>query len=349
MNITFLIGNGFDLNIGLATTYSAFLKEYTEPSDSDNDLLKYFKENVLKDAKMWSNAELAFGASTERFLTDKYTAEDFCRCHEDFCVKLAEYLLKQEQRLNYKALNDTLVSGFVKGIRNYKSGFREAEKGTITTAENAFGGGFTFNFIDFNYTAVLDLCLTAARKKSGVLGRRQSGNGYIDNSFGNVTHVHGTAHRDMVLGVNDIGQIAAPQLFEGYDEEYINQLIKQKTNEINEENSDKKAFDLLKKSDLIYIYGMSTGETDKLWWERICDLMAQKQNLHLIIHKYDAPEDRLIRREFRLFSSSVRKDFVAYSNLNEAQKDAVMTRIHIDKTNVFSELCKLVENPANIH
>ncbi|MBQ4340212.1 MAG: tryptophan synthase subunit beta, partial [Firmicutes bacterium] len=30
MNITFLIGNGFDLNIGLATTYSAFLKEYTK-------------------------------------------------------------------------------------------------------------------------------------------------------------------------------------------------------------------------------------------------------------------------------------------------------------------------------
>lgn len=61
MNITFLIGNGFDLNIGLATTYSAFLEEYAKPSDKDNDLLKYFKQKILKDAKMWSNAEMAFG------------------------------------------------------------------------------------------------------------------------------------------------------------------------------------------------------------------------------------------------------------------------------------------------
>ena len=40
MNITFLIGNGFDLNIGLATKYSDFLKKYTEPSGKDSDLLR---------------------------------------------------------------------------------------------------------------------------------------------------------------------------------------------------------------------------------------------------------------------------------------------------------------------
>lgn len=347
MNITFLIGNGFDLNIGLATTYSAFLEEYRKPSDADSKLLKYFKQKILKDAKMWSNAELAFGAATDQFLADGYTAEDFCICHEDFCVKLAEYLLGQEQRLNYSALNDVLLSGFVKGIQSYKSGFRETETGIITNAENAFGGGFTFNFISFNYTAVLDLCYNAARKKGGVLGKRIVNHGALDNQFGNILHVHGTVHKDMVLGVNDVGQIVAPQLFEGYDEEYINELIKQKTNEINEENSDKKAFDLLKKSDLIYIYGMSTGETDKLWWERICDLMAQKQNLHLIIHKYDAPEDGLIRRAFRLFSNSVRQEFVAYSSLEDAKKEAIKARIHIDRTNVFSKLCELVENTAN--
>lgn len=347
MNITFLIGNGFDLNIGLATTYSAFLQEYAKPSDKDSDLLKYFKQKILKDAKMWSNAEMAFGAATEQFLADGYTAEDFCICHEDFCVKLAEYLLEQEQRLNYTALNDALVSGFVKGIQSYKSGFREAETGIITNAVNTFGGGFTFNFISFNYTAVLDLCLAAARKKAGVLGKRKMSNGSSDNQFGKVLHVHGTVHRDMVLGVNDVGQIVAPQLFEGYDEEYINELIKQKTNEINEENSDKKAFELLKNSDLIYIYGMSTGKTDKLWWDRICDLMVKKGNLHIIIHKYDAPEDGLIRRAFRLFTNAVRKDFVAYSGLDETQKEAIMARIHVDKTNVFADLCKLVESPAN--
>ena len=36
-----------------------------------------------------------------------------------------------------------------------KSGFRETETGIITNAENTIGGGITFNFISFNYTAVL--------------------------------------------------------------------------------------------------------------------------------------------------------------------------------------------------
>ncbi len=266
MNITFLIGNGFDLNIGLETTYSAFLEKYAQPSNADSDLLKYFKQNILQDAKIWSNAELAFGTATEQFRADGYTAEDFCLCHEDFCIKLAEYLLRQEQRLNDTALNDALVSGFVKGIQNYKYGFREAEIGFITNAENTFGGEFTFNFISFNYTTVLDLCVAAARRKAGVLGRRLSNHVLLDNQFEKVLHVHGSVHRDMVLGVNDISQIAAPQLFDGYDDEYINEMIKQKTNEMNEANSDEKAFELLKASDLIYIYGMSTGKTDKLWW-----------------------------------------------------------------------------------
>ena len=36
MNITFLIGNGFDLNLGLATAYSDFVKYYKETDAEKN-------------------------------------------------------------------------------------------------------------------------------------------------------------------------------------------------------------------------------------------------------------------------------------------------------------------------
>jgi hypothetical protein len=111
---------------------------------------------------------------------------------------------------------------------------------------------------------------------------------------------------------------------------------------------DQKAFDLLKKSDLIYIYGMSLGETDKLWWDRICTIMAQKAQLHVIIHRYDAPEDGLIRRRFLQFTSQVKKEFTAYSQLDDAKKKALEARIHIDPTNIFKELKDIVDNPANV-
>ena len=49
MNVTFLIGNGFDLNIGLETTYSAFLKDYGIVTDKDSELIKL--ENQLNNNK----------------------------------------------------------------------------------------------------------------------------------------------------------------------------------------------------------------------------------------------------------------------------------------------------------
>ena len=280
-------------------------------------------------------------------MDDGYTAEDFCNCHEDFCNNLAAYLIEQEQRLNYAELNDTLASGFANGIQNYKRGFREAEATHITNAEKR-DEEFIFNFISFNYTSVLERCMDAVSKKDVSLGAKRI-NGFVRrNQFGKVLHIHGTVFEDMVLGLNDVSQISAMQLFEGCDEEYTNQLIKQKTNETNQHNSYEKAYELLKASHLIYIYGMSTGETDKLWWERICDLMANNTYLHLMIHKFDAPEDGLIRRKYIQYVKHKQREFVSYSNLDDAQKEAIMQRIHIDRTNIFSDLHDLVNNSANV-
>ena len=346
LNITFLIGNGFDLNVGLKTTFSAFLKEYKVESEKDSDLIKYFKNTVLQDTEMWSNAELAFGMATKQFKDAGYTAEDYCICHEDFCVKLAKFLEKEEQRLNYTALDDVLSKGLVSGIRAYKNGFRTAEREIIEEDEMSFNGGFVFNFLTYNYTAVLDLCVAAARRKNGILGLRAKNK--VGNEFGKVLHVHGTIVRDMVLGVNDISQIADETLFDGCDEECLDEIIKMNTNIMNEENTDEKAHDLLMNSDLIYIYGMAIGKTDELWWNRICALLAQKKQLHLIIHQHNAPEDGLIRRSFKVFVKGVKRRFTAYSALNEDKKREIEERIHVDATNIFAGLNNLVEHTANI-
>lgn len=348
MNITFLIGNGFDLNLGLKTKYTDFLMVYKPILQEDSDCVKYFKNQILKHESLWANAESAFGIATAQFKEDDYTAEEYCMCHESFCLKLAEYLIAQEQQLNYSDLTPYLVKGFSKGLLHYKSGFRELEKNQLVVAENNIGGGFIFNFINFNYTQTLDTCVSAVREKNNVLGKRTHNRTTADNHIGKVLHVHGTVYRDMVLGVNDISQISNSSLFDGYDDEYINEIIKQKTNEINEENMDQKAFELLKSSDLIYIYGMSTGVTDKLWWERICKLMNQKKNLQLIIHRFDAPEDGLIRRSFRVFTKNARKEFTAYCDLEEGAKSDIESRIHIDRTNIFDGLEGLVNNTANV-
>ena len=66
MNITYLIGNGFDLNLGLKTKYADFLQEYRNIESGDLVIGK-FKSDIANNLKHWADAESAFGEYTERF------------------------------------------------------------------------------------------------------------------------------------------------------------------------------------------------------------------------------------------------------------------------------------------
>lgn len=343
MNITFLIGNGFDLNLGLKTRYLDFINDYRRINSWDSKAARTIKELFNDDINLWSDAEIAFGKLTKDFLRNNYNAEYFCDCHEVFCINLAAYLDKQIDYFNDLTPFPIIADRFPQALLNYKDGFREVEKNELIKAEKYFGGGFTFNFINFNYTSTLDTCISVTKKNTNVLGARNYAGGSIANRFGQNMHIHGTTKKDMVLGVNDISQIAAPSLFDGYDDEYINEVIKPLTNNANGENNDKKGLDLLSSSDMIYIYGMSIGATDALWWHRICELLLNNKHLHVIIHRFDAPPENLIMRRYNLFVKNSREEFTSYFECDDIQKADIQKRIHIDRTNIFSELTNIVQ------
>lgn len=348
MNICFLTGNGFDLNLGLETQYIDFLKIYREESKKDSESIKWFKSKVLEDDELWSSAERAFGICTKNFAEKGYKADIFCDCHEDFCIQLAKYLQNQEQKINYDNLNDEIGTCFSKAITNYYGGFREIPQNQILNSMKSITGGIKYDFITFNYTETLDKIVQIAKKTKGLLGVRSYKNMNYSNTFGKVLHVHGYTTRDMVFGVNDESQLSDHTIFEGLGEEYIEQLIKIKSNQMYEENTDEKVHQLLKNSDLIYIYGMSIGETDALWWHRICQIMKEKKYLQLIIHKYDAPERLLLGLKYAIYIKEMREAFVSYCEYTEEEKADIMSRIHIDISNIFTELKDLAKRDGQV-
>lgn len=56
MNITFLVGNGFDLNLGLRTSYETFYKYYIKKEPHDL-IAKFIKD----DYRLWADLELGLG------------------------------------------------------------------------------------------------------------------------------------------------------------------------------------------------------------------------------------------------------------------------------------------------
>ncbi len=345
MNITFLIGNGFDLNLGLKTLYKHFLHEYIEDSSNDSNIIKEFKESILKDIELWSDAEKTFGQYTSKY-SGADGLEAFLECHMDFCMKLGKYLKMQECRL-YESVDPLMGKLFLESLKGLTLGFREEQTTQLNNAFNLFSGGYKYNFISFNYTETIDRCIVSAKNIPKALGTRIFSNSRYENSFGQLIHVHGYTNRDMALGVNDESQILNSQLFEDVSEEDLAPIIKRLTNKINEQRIDEKTLALLNNSDFIYIYGMSIGDTDRIWWERICDLMKKKPNVRVIIHQYDAPNEGIFLRGFRKYEREIRSRFASYSK-DETIITSIMDRVHITKYNIFNPLTDIVNNDDNV-
>lgn len=343
MNITFLIGNGFDLNLGLNTKYSDFYDFYFDDIIRDSDIIR-FKNNILKNKELWSDAELAFGKYTEQFKSPD-GADTFCDCHEDFCRKLAIYLENEESKFLIDK-NDikTLTKEFAVSISNYYRFFREAPKNKIIESFNYFGYGFNYNFINFNYTRTLDKLVDMVNSAE-LLGTRKYGDRLYQNNVNQeVFHVHGFTNQDMVLGVDNENQIHNLDIFKDQSIWSKHQIIKQKSNEMNDRLVDESVYNLIMKTDLFYIYGMSLGETDTLWWKRIIERMVSHSFVRLIIHQYGAPNRDFMSMKYRKFEDEVKTKFLNYSSeIDDAIKNLLIGRIHIDSGNIFGGL----QNIAN--
>lgn len=339
MNITFLIGNGFDLNLGLETTYNNFIKHYQTINATFMSPLYYFKNRINEDEKLWANAELAFGQDTFNFEGEN-AANDFCDCHDDFCEELADYLKTQQDKVLKSHRFSEFIKLFYKSLPNYRRGLSEVQTSAINKDINEISGGFNYSFIIFNYTEIVDAFFENFSKESISLGTRHYKNTSYANSIKDIIHVHGTVNKDMILGVNDISQISNPKIFDNQPPELLNSLIKINTNRMNEAMIDEKTLKILNTSDLIYIYGMSIGDTDAIWWQRIIELLNKKRNLHIIIYAFESPKDILLRRKIIAFERSLKEKFLSFCPENN---EALMERIHVVSYNIFEEFCGITK------
>ena len=342
MNITFLVGNGFDRNLGLDTTYSDFVKHYKDNTPQTDALIQF--HNYIEDNEdLWSAAELAMGKYTKEL--NAGAAEAFSECHTDFCEHLSVYLKGQEKRIDYERNIDLILSAF-SNINLIASSFPTQERAVIEDIIKKHNGENTiFNFICFNYTRTLDECLRYVDQSQEILGNHKNGTIVHNHRIGTIFHVHGTVEKEMVFGVNDDSQISKLDVFDCEDGDiYKNMLIKSQANASFLENTDNKSLNLLKNSHLIYVYGMSIGDTDKLWWDRICTWLNGSVDRHLIVHKYSMPAKSVVPVKYQIAERKAKHEITKHSALGNSTRANIENRIHITGENLFSKL-KDIANP----
>lgn len=278
MTITFIFGNGFDIHLGLKTKYSQFLDVYTQETSEDDDEIKDFKQYLQnrENRELWSDAELGMGAYLGSF--SDADLEKYVVRVRDFELKMFDYLQEQQNLVSYEeeekireVFSDFILSSY-KDVLNR----RASEINASRLSNNSY------RFISFNYTDLLDTILSITASQSDVLNRRWVGSNFYQDTYNEkVYHVHGALESQIIMGVNDESQL---DLSGGVTlgDRLRRLLIKSSMNSQSRHEWDQPAKKVIASSDIIYIYGVSYGQTDALWWEEIREWLISEQKHKLV-------------------------------------------------------------------
>jgi len=287
-NITFIIGNGFDLQIGLKTRYIDFYKIYCDIKNNDSDLITKFKKQILQDEaqgwKNWSDFELGMGQQAKEFSTHG----DFLSCFDNFVIQFNTYLGNECNSIDWNSVDQTLKNEFVQSILNFTTRVKSVPQNTFEQALVVLQNQKTsYAFLQFNYTNAFDKLLESVKTQIAPQGTRR----IISCNL----HVHGELDNRPVIGVDSIEQIKKQSFSESIKTVFVKPLFLEaiQARNVSVQIPAKKAIDTIKSSNIICVFGASMGETDKTWWKEVGNWLQNKDKF-LIIFDVCGDEDERI-------------------------------------------------------
>lgn len=329
MNITFLVGNGFDIGIGLKTQYEDFYKEYCVVTKDDNKNIQEFKKMLQKrdtDDLLkiidWADFEIAFGKHSEEFKIEE--KELYIERFEDFVSKFNTYLETEENAADYT--DENKIAETMKTAVTTYFHVRDRDKAEIQETYNKITDKRVYNFVSFNYTRSIDNC---ARILSNKL---KSDN---NRAVGRIAHIHGYIDFNMIMGVNDASQITNTDFANDID--VSSEIVKPQQNTDARTRYENEVISIINDSHTICIYGMSIGATDKKWWNIISKWLSGHPLRRLVILKYDKNYNSRFTYTQRKFTNDIVDKFLSYSDLEDDKKTEIKNRIYVGGNhNVFS-------------
>ncbi|MGL5014310.1 MAG: AbiH family protein [Bacteroidales bacterium] len=325
MNITYLIGNGFDINIGLATRYSQFYEWYMQ-EPSKHMLIQKLKNDIDQNYENWADLELKLGEYTQEF----DNAEDFLLVYEDILDHLAKYIQNEEEKFHIagdsqarKSFNDDLFYPERTLLRADNESITRFKKNWESSTSNV-------NLISFNYSDAIDRLL---QKSDNIIGKKP--NGFLIK-MNRLEHIHGYHSNRMILGVNDIEQVANKAF--RTNNNVVNALVKPTSNQIQKHLIDSDCINIINESNLICLFGLSIGDTDRFWWEQIGTWLEVDNRRLLIFFKNNEMIEPRKGYKRSVIEEKVKDTFLSQTKISDSNKTRCKERITVG---VDTELFKL--------
>lgn len=333
MNITFLIGNGFDIGVGMKSKFKDFFPVYILHSEQKKDEIKQLSTEIGDDFETWADFELQMGKYTEKF--DPSESQKILDQFRDFEMEFMKYLGQEEEKLSFS--NMSLISStMLSALKNFYSTDNlrnQSYEDILNVVQRKSTERRIYNFISFNYTFVLESCLKTI--SDGVIESRKVNASTLKDSVGKIVHVHGTRTNGPIMGVCEPSQIVNQEL--ANNNRFLRYFVKPRINIMHRNNQDRDAEKLISSSNIICIYGMSLGVTDKNWWQKILLWLKENTDHHLVIYNHDPNFSIISQFDWIDKEDSILDKLASYDDTKQIDVEALRKRIHIAvNKNIFS-------------
>lgn len=311
MTITYLIGNGFDIGLGLKTGYPDFINWYlSRPPQSPETA--WLRSEILAKQEQWSDAEMAFGALKFSEHGSK-VLDIYNTSFDSFTMAFHDYLVGENKRFNIpRSERRKVAETFLKhALRLHEF----MALGSANYFVGQVGNPLTVNFITFNYTDTLEQILDFRRGDTNEYSIEYATGRTCKVVVRAVCHVHGTLSDAYVFGVDAPEQIAE-QVVRRHCERNGGMLKARSDEKLGILNR-KQGMDIIQSSDCFVTFGMSFGESDMSWW-RMLATQVFNNNRRLIVCPFrkDLPDalslkkrnDVYVEEKKRVFHSLLPKD-----------------------------------------
>lgn len=327
MQITYIVGNGLDIQYGLKTRYRDFyeyqFENYEKKKNHNPKYRNYIYDDLFKDSNResnyddWSDFELALGQLTKNnndITNNAENKEKFIDNLEEVIDDLRNYLKNVQNSFEVDNKHIDFIGSILKLQEDIPQAKKEILKNKLMEDRNTRD---SISILTFNYTDVLDRLYEDSQKESST-SLRNTGFGFTVVA---PAHAHGTLDFSATLGVSDETQIS--KLFTEEEQEY---LIKQLVLSSSREQVDIQNENIIDSSDIIVIYGMSIGETDKYIWNKIAN-HSVKNNVPLIIYHYvenfDTGNPIKLNKLYKRFDNL----FISRSGIDEDYKEQLKNNL----------------------
>lgn len=328
-NVVFLIGNGFDLNCGIKSTYKDAYHYYCNQYKINSKTIEKFKKELKNNHENWSDFEIGITKYAEK-LNDE---DELIECIRDFRKALKEYLLSEEERF-YKKINtnDGLISVITKVTKQSIDSFQKGISNNVTRLVNDIN---SIQFVSFNYTSILDNFVYYYFPHNPVSLKFKSG--YLHQ---NVIHIHGSFLNTPVLGIDRLDQINVK-----YELSAKGQRTLLKSTFNSEVDSDRieKAKNAIWNARYICIFGLSLGITDLTWRENIISWLKDDSYHQLFIYDYSAYSRVDLDDDERLDIEDDLKNTLC-NNWNLDKESSIINQIHMPCGNKIFNYKEAIEN-----